>query len=285
MLSAVTSPRTTRRVSAPDARRTPASVSRVRAWHVLLSPPADGATNMAADEALMSRARASGAVILRAYAWSEPTLSLGRHQTARGRYDLEAAAARGVRFVRRPTGGRAVLHHREITYAVAAPENALGNFRESYARINRLLVGALHRLGVMAEIASAAGTPPRPGVAPCFEEPVAGEIVASGRKLVGSAQWRADGALLQHGSILVDDDQALASELLLERAAPSPAPATLRQLLGRGPTVAEFAMALATAVAGEEHVTSDVARIDQELRSATVALLDRYRSDEWTWRR
>jgi len=285
MLSAVTSPRTTRRPPHPDGRRTPTSVSRVPAWHVLLSPPADGPMNMAVDEALMTRARASGAVLLRAYAWSEPTLSLGRHQSARGRYDVAAAAARGVRFVRRPTGGRAVLHHREITYAVAAPEHALGTFRESYARINRLLVGALHRLGVMAEVASAAGTPPRPGVAPCFEEPVAGEIVAGGRKLVGSAQWRADGALLQHGSILVDDDQALAGDLLLERTGPSPAPATLRQLLGRGPTVAEFAMALAAAVASEEHVTSDVARFDQELRSAAVGLLDRYRSDDWTWRR
>lgn len=285
MLSGVTSPRTARRAPHTDGRRTPASVSRVPAWHVLLSPPADGAMNMAVDEALMARARATGAVVLRAYAWSEPTLSFGRHQTARGRYDRERAEARGVRFVRRPTGGRAVLHHREITYAVAAPEHALGSFRESYARINRLLVGALHRLGVMAEVASAAGAAPRPGVAPCFEEPVAGEIIAGGRKLVGSAQWRADGALLQHGSILVDDDQTLARELLVESTGAPPAPATLRQLLGRGPDVAEFAMALAAAVAGEEHVTSDVARFDQDLRSAALALLDRYRSDDWTWRR
>ena len=180
------------------------------AWRLLLTPPAPGAANMALDEALMARSRDRGELWLRVYGWSEPTLSLGRHQTARGRYDLHRAAALGVRFVRRPTGGRAVLHHREITYCVTAPDGALGSLRESYRRINRLLVDALRRLGVEAGEARASGPAPRPGVAPCFEEPVAGEIVAGGRKLVGSAQWRDRGALLQHGSILVADDQALA---------------------------------------------------------------------------
>jgi lipoate-protein ligase A len=240
---------------------------------------------MAMDEALMARARETGEILLRVYAWSEPTLSLGRHQSARGRYDLAAARARGVAFVRRPTGGRAVLHHREITYSVAAPESALGALRESYGRINRLLVDALRRMGVAAEEARASGPAPRPGVAPCFEEPVAGEITAGGRKLVGSAQWREQGALLQHGSILVDDDQALASALLAEPGPPPPEPATLRALLARAPAAEEFAAALAGSLASLEGVAPVPLEPDHELLSAARALTERYESDAWTWRR
>ncbi len=273
----------------PFLREAPAgglgAASAVTCWRLLASPPATGAENMALDHALMERARASGDILVRVYAWSRMTLSLGRHQTARGRYDRDAARARGVHFVRRPTGGRAVLHHREITYCVAAPERTLGALRESYRRINRLLVAALRRLGVPAEEVRAVGPAPQPSVAPCFEEPVAGEIVANGRKLVGSAQWRDRGALLQHGSILVDDDQSLASRLLLPPGAAPPPPATLRDLLGRAPTVGEVASALGHALADTEQVTPLIMETDPALSSAARALTAHYESDAWTWRR
>ena len=81
-------------------------------WRILLSSPLPGADNMALDEALMDRARVSGEAVLRVYRWTTPTLSLGRNQRAAGLYDLQAAAAAGVTFVRRPTGGRALLHLR-----------------------------------------------------------------------------------------------------------------------------------------------------------------------------
>jgi len=276
------SPLSLRHATTPAAR--PAAGTRV-AWRLLVTPPAPGAANMALDEALMARSRDRGEVWLRVYGWSEPTLSLGRHQTARGRYDRHRAAALGVRFVRRPTGGRAVLHHREITYCVTAPDGALGSLRESYRRINRLLLDALRRLGVEAGEALASGPAPRPGVAPCFEEPVAGEIVAGGRKLVGSAQWRDRGALLQHGSILVEDDQALAGGLLRSPPPAVPAPATLTALLGRAPAAAEFAAALAAAIASVEEGSATVAELDDALADAALALRARYESDAWTWRR
>jgi lipoate-protein ligase A len=240
---------------------------------------------MALDEALMARARETGAILLRVYEWESPTLSLGRHQTARGLYDLDAARARGVGFVGRPTGGRAVLHHREITYSVAAPVGALGSLPESYRRINRLLLEALRRLGVNAGMAQPSGVAPHPGVAPCFEEPVAGEIVAGGRKLVGSAQWRDREALLQHGSILVDDDQTLASELLRSPVPLPPAPATLRGLTGRAPAAAEFAAALGDAVRAVEDAPADSLELDDDLMAAARMLTGHYESDAWTWRR
>jgi lipoyl(octanoyl) transferase len=87
-------------------------------WRLLDTPPAPGAWNMAVDEALAESVRAGGAPVLRFYRWSPACLSLGRNQPADG-YDRDRIRRRGVEVVRRPTGGRAVLHHRELTYSVA----------------------------------------------------------------------------------------------------------------------------------------------------------------------
>src|ERR1700704_6821622 len=86
-------------------------------WRLVVTPPDGGAQNMALDEALMDRARTTGEWVLRVYAWSTATISLGRNQTAHGRYDLEQIRRRGLAVVRRPTGGRAILHDHEITYS------------------------------------------------------------------------------------------------------------------------------------------------------------------------
>lgn len=240
----------------------------------------EGAANMALDEALMARAGWSGEAVLRIYGWSRPTLSLGRNQTARGKYDLVRAHERGVEFVRRPTGGRAVLHHREVTYSVTAPTALLGSLRESYATINRLLLQGLRLLNVDAREAAPAGMAPKPDVAPCFMVPVQGEIVAGGRKLVGSAQVRENDTLLQHGSLLVEDDQALTSALLLVPAPAPPPPATLHALLGRAPSLDEVASALSAALPG-----ADTLELDAVLANAASAASGRYRNPEWTWRR
>ena len=100
-------------------------------WHLLHSPPGSGAVNMALDEALMSHARETGHWVFRVYSWVAPTLSLGRNQTARGGYDLARLLERGIDVVRRPTGGRAILHDREVTYSVVGPIVDAGDLRES----------------------------------------------------------------------------------------------------------------------------------------------------------
>lgn len=253
-------------------------------WRLLLTPPLPGADNMALDEALLERARATGESVARVYTWARPTLSLGRHQTAAGCYDLDLAAALGVDVVRRPTGGRAVLHGRELTYAVAGPAGE-GSLREAYERVTALLLDALHRLGVPAAQAEPAGRAPAPTLAPCFELPTRDELVVDGRKLVGSAQWREDGAFLQHGSILVDDDQGLIGRLSRVALPPVPPPATLRATLGRAPSAAELADALLGTLRARED--SDAARWagDEALAAATARLRARYLDDGWTWRR
>jgi lipoate-protein ligase A len=253
-------------------------------WRLLLTNPASGPENMALDEALMARARTTGEWVLRVYSWSRPTLSVGRHQNARDAYEPASVADAGFAVVRRLTGGRAILHDREVTYSVTAPSTDAGALRESYRRINRLLIDGLRALGADVEIATTTRVTAL-DLSPCFERPAPGELVAGGRKLAGSAQWRENGALLQHGSILVDGDQARVSSMLRRPAPPPAAPATLRALIGREPAVADVATALFDAVRrhedrGAAELTADAALLDLAGR-----LRARYEDDAWTWRR
>ena len=261
-----------------------ASPSRTR-WRLVLTPAARGAENMALDEALMERARRTGEWVLRVYSWRTPTISLGRNQTARGRYDLQRMRERGVDVVRRPTGGRAILHAREITYSVTAPVDDAGSLRESYHRINRLLTTALLSLGVDAVVADGSQRHFSPGMTPCFDQPADGELTVEGRKLAGSAQWRQEGALLQHGSILVGDDQSALVEFTLGGGGAIPPPATLSEVLSYAPSPHQLATALATAVRSLEDPNAEELTIDSEARARAAALVVRYLDDDWTWRR
>ena len=254
-------------------------------WRLIVTPAADGAENMALDEALMERARDTGEWVLRLYSWSTPTISLGRNQSARGRYDLARIDQLGFAVVRRPTGGRAILHHREITYSVTAPVAEAGDLRQSYDRINQLLLHALNSLGVHASVFSPTTRATSPGMAPCFDEPAAGELTVEGRKLAGSAQWRADGALLQHGSILIEDDQSLLSTLAIGGGTAVPTPATLTEALGHAPSVNDIALAVGAAIEVVEGVRPAKFTIDDAMRARVSALVVRYLDPAWTWRR
>ncbi len=249
-------------------------------WRALLTGPLAGPENMACDVALMDRARATGEAVMRVYSWSAPTLSFGRNQKTTG-YDRDTLAKKGIAVVRRPTGGRAILHHREITYSVTAPAESGESIAAEYAWINELLLDALRSLGVPAAIAHRAGRAPAPDANPCFATATPGEITAGGRKLVGSAQYRHDGALLQHGSILVSDDQsALAA---LAGAQPSSPPATLEQALGRTPAPAELYDALRAAMT-REGITPVQLPAD-ELTESIARHARTFENPQWTWRR
>ncbi|MGH7669126.1 MAG: lipoate--protein ligase family protein [Gemmatimonadaceae bacterium] len=254
-------------------------------WRYLVSQPRDGAVNMAWDQALMARARRTGEAVLRVYAWSRPTLSLGRNQTACGAYDLNRAAELGVDFVRRPTGGRALLHHHEVTYSVTAPDAFDATLRGAYARINALLLDALHALGVPAELAVDPTRLPAPGLSPCFDQPAAGEIMVAGRKLVGSAQWRHEGALLQHGSILLADDQHLIAGLLrTPRRTVTPPAATLTAILGESPSFNRVAEALVSTLRAVAPQATPLT-VDAELALDVERTTTEFQNERWTWRR
>jgi lipoate-protein ligase A len=253
---------------------------RCSSWRTLLSPPLSGAENMACDLALMDRARRTDEAVLRIYSWKEPTLSFGRNQKASG-YDRDALARAGLAVVRRPTGGRAILHHREITYSVTAPAATGESIAAAYDWINGLLLRALRSLGVQAMIATPSSRAPAPDANPCFAEPSAGEITHGGRKLVGSAQYREAGAMLQHGSILISDDQS--SLAALAGGGAVPAPATLELALGRAPQPAELHDALLAAL--REDGIEPRSLPSKELTDPLARHLAAFEDSQWTWRR
>jgi len=254
-------------------------------WRLLIAAPRSGAENMARDIALQMRAARTGESVFSIYSWSRPTLSFGRNQPASGLYDVEKIRASGIDIVRRPTGGRAILHDHEVTYSVTAPVNA-GPLREAYSRINLVLQTGLARLGVFAETALPAQRP-LPSVLSCFHTPGEGELVVQGCKLVGSAQWRDERALLQHGSILVDDDQSSLPifNIGAETGSESiPVPATLHGLLGRAPDASEVASAMFDAVRSLED--EDAIELDEdEVREETLQHVPHFLDEDWTWRR
>ncbi|HYH82548.1 MAG TPA: lipoate--protein ligase family protein [Longimicrobium sp.] len=256
-------------------------------WRLVDTPPAPGAWNMAVDEALAATVAAGGEPVLRFYRWRPACLSLGRNQPARGRYDQRALAERGIDVVRRPTGGRAVLHHRELTYSVAAPEALLGGPRRAYAAINAALVAGLRALGAAAAQQPAGDArAPIPSLAPCFAEPVEGEVVAGGRKLVGSAQRRLGDTLLQHGSLPLHDDQSAVAGFLLApdgSAVDADAPATLAEVLGREPGWDELTAALAAGFAGTLGIRLRADGLSAAEEACAARAAERYSGAAWTW--
>jgi lipoyl(octanoyl) transferase len=242
---------------------------------------------MARDTALQLRAARTGESVFSIYSWSRPTLSFGRNQPASGLYDVQKIRAADIDIVRRPTGGRAILHDHEVTYSVTAPVTTAGPLRETYSRINSILQTGLARLGVFVETAAPVARSEAPGIQPCFWTPSEGELIADGCKLVGSAQWRDERALLQHGSILVDDDQsslsifAAGAETEIESI---PVPATLHGLLGRAPDANEVATAMFDAVRSLEDDDA-IELAEDEVREETLQHVPHFLDEDWTWRR
>lgn len=204
---------------------------------------------MRIDEALLDEVVDGGGAVLRLYCWDPPMLSVGRNQPI---------PIDSVPVVRRPTGGEAVWHEHEVTYAAAAPIALFGSLRQAYCEIHTRIAGALRAVGVDARLADPPAVRPSGRPAACFAVPAGGEIVVNGRKLVGSAQVRRRDAFLQHGSILLDGSQQVVSTTRGET--------TLAQLLGRPVSFDEVARAIIEhwpsdrPAAGPSHIASAAAR-------------------------
>ena len=247
---------------------------------------------MAVDEAMMDSAR-RGLVTVRFYEWQPGCLSFGRNQTAAGLYDGDEALARGIDVVRRPTGGRAVYHHRELTYSVTAPVDEWGSLRDAYCRINHALAAGLQSLGAPVTCAGdEPGVAPKPIARACFRDPLPGEVTAEGRKLVGSAQWRDGSALLQHGSILLDNEQHLTEALRVESppedAEASPAHTgaiALSDLLAETPQAGDMVAALVGGFESEFGLPVDPGVLDERESQWARERRDHYLDPAWTWRR
>lgn len=253
--------------------------------------PAPGWLNMAVDCALLDRAAETRHTTFRLYSWAPHCLSFGRHEPAARRYDRARIERSGLAAVRRPTGGRAVWHARELTYAVTAPLRSFGTMAQAYAAIHELLVRALQALGAPASLA-----PHHPragdgldGGGACFASPVGGEVMVRGHKVIGSAQLRRGEVFLQHGSILMEDDQDMIASLLrrpsVPTAKPSPASgAPLSRLLQRRVEPAALVDAIVSEVE-QDHGNVSLRPPSNGLRSAATRYTERFQDPAWTWRR
>ncbi|MFN2297322.1 MAG: biotin/lipoate A/B protein ligase family protein [Anaerolineales bacterium] len=260
-------------------------------WRLILDDPCGGARNMAVDEALLEETAAGRSPpTLRLYAWNPPTLSLGFAQQAADA-DRKALRRLGWGLVRRPTGGRAILHTDELTYAIAGPEShplLRGGVLESYRRLSLGLLAGLKLLGVAAR-ADSGGRSRRAGNPVCFEVSSKYEISVDWRKLVGSAQARRLGGVLQHGALPLCGDlarilQVLANpdstaERIRRRAV------TLADLLGREVPWTEAAEAVARGFAETFEIQMQRGELTEQEKTRTGELARRkYGSEEWTGR-
>lgn len=184
-------------------------------WYFINSGPCNPAYNMALDEALLEfHSKGEIPPVIRFYEWNPATLSIGFFQRVRD-INLEAVKAQHIGFVRRPTGGRAVLHDSELTYSIIVTEqypNMPESVTEAYRVLSEGLLKGFQYLGLNAYFSipdtdDKKEALKRPKSAVCFDAPSWYELVVEGKKVAGSAQTRQKGVILQHGAILLDLDE------------------------------------------------------------------------------
>ncbi len=267
------------------------------AWRLLNTGPRDGPTNMAIDEAILE-AVAAGRVppTLRFYQWNPPCLSLGYSQPAADA-DLEACARYGWDVVRRPTGGKAILHTDELTYSVCAPAGeprVAGGVVESYGRLAAGLLAGLQLLGLApAEAQPDYGTDLGTLGPVCFDGPARYEVTVGLKKLIGSAQSRRLGGVLQHGTLPLHGDLTRVVEGL---AFPDPAAReaararlpgralTLAAALGRAVGLNQAARALAAGFERALNLHLVPAELtDDEWAAVARIRAEKYAHHDWTF--
>ena len=194
----------------------------MRQWRLINDHPTAGARNMAVDEAILQAVSQGYSLpTLRLYAWTPACLSLGYGQRSSD-VDFDRVASRGWDVVRRPTGGRAILHTDELTYSLVLPADhplAAGSVIDSYRRISAGLTAGLIHLG-LTPLADARAERHPVGGAVCFETPSHYEMTVNGRKLIGSAQLRRRGGILQHGTLPLSGDLGRICDALVYASEP-----------------------------------------------------------------
>jgi len=265
----------------------PPATSPMTSWQLLIEPrPLPGSRNMAVDEHLFRSLDDRPRTYLRFYQWERPTASLGYTQKVAKVVDLEFCRKNGIDVVRRITGGKLVLHHREITYSVVSSdtETFTGTLAGSYKLISRALMRGLELMGLAPT--SAGKAPPfyAKSDLPCFSHPAQDEIELEGKKIIGSAQKRMGTGFLQHGSLPLDhDERLLKSVSLLWEDAAEIRMTSLSEALGRP---VEFGWAAERLVAGFReffHVDPGPLALTAEDEESIAAIeRTKYGDDRWT---
>lgn len=247
-------------------------------WSDLVPRP--GAEQMALDHALLELAAVDGIPVLRLYRWACDTISFGTNEAALATWDRARLESAGPPCVRRPTGGRAVWHAADdLTYSVVGPIRDLGELQQAYRAIHERIAVAFTTLGLAAQLAPRPHRLPglRPGA--CFDVAVGGEVLISGRKVVGSAQVAQAGAMLQHGAIARAD--RLADLGRFRRGLPGGGGTAAVADLPSAEVLAESIAAAWRSVGATEATAELTARA----QLMSMKHLDHYHDPAWTWRR
>jgi len=250
-------------------------------WKLIIDKPASGVLNMAIDRALLEEIEhlEGPHTVVRFYTWRTPTISLGRNQQINKAVDAEYCLTNGIDVVHRPTGGRAVLHDDELTYAVIS--NDTQSFGDTiygnYKRVSEALCLGFNRLGVPAVLSPMTHKLPvmeGGGDPPCFVSPSRYELLVDGRKIVGSAQRRVSRSFLQHGSMPITCNREL-----LARATRLPDTAMLEkemagvaEFLPQRPRLEEFRNAFVRAF--EDYFSVELMASTQRSTSVQTAFSD-----------
>lgn len=265
---------------------------------LIYSPPATGALNMATDQAIMEAVGEKRVPsTLRFYSWQPACLSLGYTQRLED-VDERRVLCRGWHIVRRPTGGRAILHTDEVTYSISFPQNhelVAGDIVTSYRRLSAALQYGLEKLGLQSDVAPYIKHHKEDLSAVCFETPSAYEITVNNKKLIGSAQVRRQSAVLQHGSIPLEGNIARICDALhykddLARAAAKKAvrqrATTIAEALGKRLSFDEVTEAMAEAFSETFDLNLESGTLSpQELLRIEQLRHETYTNDAWTQKR
>jgi lipoate-protein ligase A len=241
---------------------------------VIVDQPAAGDWNMAVDEALAEQAEAQGLATLRLYAWTPATLTLGYFQ----RYDERDshAPSRDLACVRRPSGGGAIVHDRELTYSLMMPDTrGLKSRREALYRIvHAAIIEVVSAWGVSLDVCGPTASKRSAEPFLCFARRAVGDLLCGSEKVVGSAQRRNRGAVLQHGSILLGRSQC------------APELPGIEDLSGQPIDRERLASRLSQAIGSALNMSVQPARIEDPLRyRADELVATKYASAAWTRRR
>jgi lipoate-protein ligase A len=251
-----------------------------RVWRLIVDGPLAGAMNMAMDSAVLEgRAAGTSPPTLRLYRWEVPTVSLGRFQPV-SQVDLDACARRGFDVVRRPTGGRGVLHDDELTYSIVAgtSDGIPRGVTACYRYLSVALAGAYSLLGVGAEVTSRARG--EKGSGSCYLHATHADLSVGAAKLSGSAQvWKGD-TVLQHGCFVVSRDVDAEAEVFRlderRREALGRTTATLEGVLGSAPPDQAIAEALVRAAQSAFGVRLEPGRFSDVERAVASSLVSEH---------
>ncbi|WP_436851527.1 lipoate--protein ligase family protein [Staphylococcus gallinarum] len=272
-------------------------------WNFINTGSNDPFYNMALDEALLNFvSRGEIDPVIRFYTWNPATLSVGYFQRLTKEIDIDKVKEKGYGMVRRQTGGRGVLHDKELTYSVIVPESHSempSTITEAYRVISEGLLQGYKELGLDAYFAIPRSKEERdklkqPRSAVCFDAPSWYELVVEGRKIAGSAQVRQKGVILQHGSLLQDVDVddlfdmfIFKNERLKEKMKKAflDKAVALNDISDKKITIAEMEVAFEKGFKKGLNVDFKPLTLTEAQQAEVNELIEKYKSDDWNYRK